>query len=146
MVTCATLKMWGLLVEVCPRPIRLNINPKQLLRAMSYPANLHPAVSQAEIDVFCELSKQGLTAGMTTQKLIVLKATYPDFCWAEKKKAVDLDGTPVHCTDKAQRRDTEIDELLELRGWQVLRIPYDPPLAGKALKEVMRQIQQFTNK
>jgi very-short-patch-repair endonuclease len=113
---------------------------------MSYRANLHPVVSSAEIEVFCELSRQGLTAGMTTQKLLVLKATYPDFCWAEKKKAVYLDGTPVHCTDKAQKRDQEIDELLELRGWSVLRIPYDPPLTGKALKEVVCRIQQFINK
>ncbi|MDR0492879.1 MAG: hypothetical protein LBH74_04485 [Nitrososphaerota archaeon] len=54
---------------------------------MSYQRNLHPAISQAEIDPFCELSKQGLTTGMTTQKMLILKATYPDFCWAQQKKS-----------------------------------------------------------
>ncbi|MCL2359888.1 DUF559 domain-containing protein [Candidatus Bathycorpusculum sp.] len=110
---------------------------------MSYRANLHPVVSQAEIDVFCELSKQGLTTGMTTQKMLILKATYPDFCWAEQKKAVYLDGKPVHCTNKTERRDQEIDELLELRGWSVLRIPYDPPLTKEELAQVILQIKQF---
>ncbi|MDR0470756.1 MAG: hypothetical protein LBH79_03375 [Nitrososphaerota archaeon] len=80
---------------------------------MSYRAHLHPAVSQAEIDVFCELSKQGLTTGMTTQKMLMLKVTYPDFFWTEQKKAVYLDGTPVHCTDRAERRDAEIDGVFE---------------------------------
>ncbi|MDR0493438.1 MAG: endonuclease domain-containing protein [Nitrososphaerota archaeon] len=113
---------------------------------MSYHANLHPQVSQAEIDVFCELSKQGLTTGMTTQKMLILKATYPDFCWAEKRKAVYLDGKPVHQTIKAERRDQEIDELLELRGWDVLRIPYNPPLTHKELETIMIQIKHFLSK
>ncbi|MCL2359822.1 MAG: endonuclease domain-containing protein [Candidatus Bathyarchaeota archaeon] len=113
---------------------------------MSHRANLHPAVSQAEIDVFCELSKQGLTTGMTTQKMLILKATYPDFCWTEKKKAVYLDGNPVHQTNKAERRDQEIDELLELRGWDVLRIPYNPPLTHKELETIMIQIKHFLSK
>ncbi|MDR0493859.1 MAG: endonuclease domain-containing protein [Nitrososphaerota archaeon] len=113
---------------------------------MGCPCNLHPAVSQAEIDVFCELSKQGLITGMTTQKMLMLKVTYPDFCWTEQKKAVYLDGTPVYCTDRAERRDAEIDELLEPRGWRVLRISYDPPMTKKALPEVTMQIKQFLGK
>ena len=49
----------------------------------------------------------------------------------------------VHIKDKAQQRDTEIDELLEMQGWDVLRIPYDPPLTERALQEIMTTIRKF---
>ncbi|MDR0492093.1 MAG: endonuclease domain-containing protein, partial [Nitrososphaerota archaeon] len=103
---------------------------------------MHPAVSQAEIEVFCELSRQGLTSGMTTQKMVILKATYPDFCWVQQKKAVYLDGNPIHQTTKAKQRDAEIDELLELHGWQVLRIPYEPPLTQEMLQQIVVQLRK----
>ena len=87
----------------------------------------------------------GLTSGMMTQKPIILKSTVPDFCWAEKRKIVYLDGNPVHRKDKQLERDSEIDELLELQGWDVLRIPYDPPLTQKGLAEIMATIKRFLN-
>jgi len=110
---------------------------------LSYKERMHPQVSRAEIDVFKALSGLGLTGGLVTQKLLILKFTIPDFCWAEKKKAVYLDGRQVHSSDKAQQRDEEIDNLLELQGWDVLRIVYDPPLTGEKLRRVVAQIRDF---
>ncbi len=110
---------------------------------MNYRDRMHPKVSNAEIEVFKALSSGGLTSGMVTQQPIVLKSTVPDFCWLSKRKIVYLDGAQVHTKDKAQQRDAEIDELLEMQGWEVLRIPYDPPLTEKALQEIMVTIRKF---
>lgn len=112
---------------------------------MSYKHHMHPKVSRAEIEVFKALSAEGLTSGMITQQPIVLKATVPDFCWIEKRKIVYLDGAQVHVKDKAQQRDEQIDELLEMQGWEVLRIPYNPPLTQKSLQEIMKTIKKFLN-
>jgi very-short-patch-repair endonuclease len=106
---------------------------------------MHPKVSQAELAVFQALSMEGLTGGMVTQKPIILRSTIPDFCWVEKRKIAYLDGNPVHRKDKQLQRDAEINELLELQGWDVLRIPYDPPLTQKGLGEIMATIKQFLN-
>ncbi len=110
---------------------------------MNYKSNMHPRVSQAELAVFQALSMSGLTNGMVTQKPIILRSTIPDFCWVEKRKIVYLDGNPVHNKDKQLERDAEIDELLELQGWEVLRIPYDPPLTEKGLTEILATIKRF---
>lgn len=110
---------------------------------MGYKNHMHPKVSKAEIEVFKALSAEGLTSGMVTQKTIILKSTTPDFCWLNKRKAVYLDGIPVHSSDKAQERDGEIDELLENKGWEVLRIPYDPPLTEAGLREILAAIKLF---
>lgn len=112
---------------------------------MSYKGRMHPKVSNAEIEVFKALSVEGLTCGMVTQQPIVLKSTVPDFCWSGKRKIVYLDGAQVHVKDKARQRDEEIDELLEMQGWAVLRIPYVPPLTEKALQEIMGTIKKFLN-
>jgi len=112
---------------------------------VSYKANMHPKVSQAELQLFRALSAEGLTTGMVTQKPIILKATVPDFCWPEKRKVVYLDGNQVHSSDKQQEKDEEIVELLELQGWDVLRIPYDPPMPEPCLREILAQIKRFLN-
>lgn len=112
---------------------------------MSYKANMHPKVSQAELQLFRALSAAGLTTGMVTQKPIILKATVPDFCWPEKRKVVYLDGNQVHSSDEQQEKDREIVELLELQGWDVLRIPYDPPMPERCLQEILAQIKRFLN-
>jgi very-short-patch-repair endonuclease len=112
---------------------------------VSYKANLHPKVSQAELQLFRALSAAGLTGGMVTQKPIILKATIPDFCWPEKRKIVYLDGNKVHSSDEQQEKDQEIVELLEAQGWDVLRIPYDPPMPEPCLKEILDQIKRFLN-
>jgi len=104
---------------------------------------MHPQVSNGEIELFKALSQAGLTGGMVTQKPIILRSTIPDFCWTEKRKVVYLDGKQVHSKDKQIQKDEEIDNLLELQGWDVLRIPYDPPLTQKALQEIMATIKQF---
>jgi very-short-patch-repair endonuclease len=112
---------------------------------LSYKANMHPKVSQAEMAVFQALSIAGLTTGMVTQKTIILKSTIPDFCWINKRKIVYLDGTPVHSSDRQQEHDNEIDDLLTAKGWDVLRIPYEPPLTEKGLQEIMATIKHFVN-
>jgi very-short-patch-repair endonuclease len=106
---------------------------------------MHPKVSRAEIEIFKSLSMAGLTSGMVTQKPIILKSTVPDFCWMEKRKIVYLDGNPVHRKDKQLERDEEIDSLLTAQGWDVLRIPYQPPLTDKGLQEIMAVIKRFLN-
>ena len=112
---------------------------------MSYKARLHPKVSNAEIELFKALSLAGLTGGMVTQKPIVLKATIPDFCWPEKRKIVYLDGLQAHSGDEQQERDEEIRELLEAQGWDVLRIPYEPPLTETNLREILATVKRFLN-
>mgnify|MGYP001279707527 CR=1 FL=1 len=112
---------------------------------LSYKESMHPKVSKAEIEVFKALSMAGLTSGMVTQKTIVLKSTIPDFCWLNKRKIVYLDGVQVHSSDKQQQRDEEIFDLLTAQGWDVLRIPYEPPLTQKGLQEIMATIKRFLN-
>ncbi len=111
--------------------------------SLSFKRNMHPKVSKAEIEVFKALSAAGLTSGMVTQKTIVLKSTVPDFCWLNKRKAVYLDGLHVHSGDKQRQRDSEICDLLEAKGWEVLRIPYEPPLNGKKLQKIIIEIKEF---
>jgi very-short-patch-repair endonuclease len=112
---------------------------------LSYKARLHPKVSKGELQLFRALSLAGLTGGMVTQKPIVLKATIPDFCWPQKRKIIYLDGLQAHAGDEQQKRDEEIQELLEAQGWDVLRIPYEPPLTDANLHEIMKTIKQFLN-
>ena len=112
---------------------------------LSYKERMHPKVSRAEIEVFKALSMAGLTGGMVTQQPIILKSTIPDFCWMEKRKIVYLDGIPVHSKDKQLERDEEICDLLTAQGWDVLRIPYQPPLTDKGLQEIMATIKRFLN-
>jgi very-short-patch-repair endonuclease len=110
---------------------------------LSYKKRMHPTVSKAEIEVFKALSVAGLTGGMVTQKPIVLKLTVPDFCWLNKRKAVYLDGLQAHSGDKQRERDEEICDLLEAKGWEVLRISYEPPLNGKELQKIVASIKDF---
>jgi very-short-patch-repair endonuclease len=104
---------------------------------------MHPRVSNAEIEVLKALSAAGLTEGLVTQKTIVLKSATPDFCWLGKRKAVYLDGSVVHSSDKQQERDREACELLSAKGWEVLRIQYDAPLTREALDKIILTIKQF---
>ena len=106
---------------------------------------MHPKVSKAEIEVFKSLSINGLTNGMVTQRTIVLKSTVPDFCWLNKRKAVYLDGKQAHSSDKQKEKDEEMVELLEEKGWRVLRILYDPPISKKVLMETVEKIRNFIN-
>ncbi len=78
---------------------------------------------------------------MTTQQTLILKATIPDFKWNEKRKAVYIDGEQVH--RGKDEWDQEVVDLMEQKGWQVLRIKYNAPLTTDKLKEVLDQIQEF---
>ena len=106
---------------------------------------MHPKVSKAEIEVFKALSTLGLTSGMVTQRTIILKSTIPDFCWPDKRKAVYLDGSQVHSGDKQANWDEEVCELLEAKGWETLRLSYDPPLSEEKLAEIVAAIKCFVN-
>lgn len=108
---------------------------------MSYKQQMHPTVSKAELEIFHALSTIGLTAGMTTQQPIALKTTIPDYLWMEKRKAVYLDGDAVH--KEGNEWDQEVEQLMEKRGWQVLRIRYHAPLTQTAKAEITRQIADF---
>ena len=110
---------------------------------MSYKDRMHPQVSKAEIEVFKALSANGLTSGMVTQKPIILKSTIPDFCWLNKRKAVYLDGKQAHSSDKQKERDEEIIELMEAKGWKVMRIEYEVPLSKKELRKTIEKIKEF---
>ena len=63
----------------------------------------------------------------------------------EKRKIVYIDGMQVHKKDKQLERDEEIDNLLTAQGWDVLRIPYQPPLTDKGLQKIMATIKRFLN-
>ena len=97
--------------------------------------------SNAETQLFQDLSRRNLTAGMVTNEMVILRACFPDFMWSKQKLAVFLDG-PHHLQDKVEERDTVIDELLELRNWTVLRFPYKPPLSKKKRKEICDAVEE----
>jgi len=112
---------------------------------------MSPKVSEAEIMVFTELSRLGLTRGMVTQKTITLKKpdgteiqTIPDFIWQLSRKLLWLDGNEIH---KGWRidRDNEIMEFLNDNDWQGLRIPYHAPLkwGSDEFVGVIMQIIEF---
>jgi very-short-patch-repair endonuclease len=105
--------------------------------------NLHPQVSRGEIELFTALSHANLTYGMVTQQTVVLKSTVPDFMWHLKKKAVYLDGVQVHNKAHVERRDEEINDLMERRGWTILRIRYEPPLTPEETAKIVEQIREF---
>jgi very-short-patch-repair endonuclease len=56
---------------------------------------------------------------------------------------VYLDGLQAHSSDKQQKRDEENCDLLTAKGWEVLRIPYEPPLSGKELQKIVVAIKDF---
>lgn len=108
---------------------------------MSWKNKLHPSVSRAEEQVFAELSRLGLTGAMVTQKPIILRQTIPDFWWIQKQKVVFLDGEQAH--KNREDLDLEIQDMLEAKGFQVLRISYKPPLGKNALDAIIDQIRVF---
>jgi very-short-patch-repair endonuclease len=110
---------------------------------MNHFAKSDGPVSKAEYTIFGELSRRDLTHGMTTQDTVILRLTIPDFLWRERKKALYIDGCFVHSSDKAIKNDTEIDELMEYKGWSVLRLKYEPPLTKTALADMMGKIERF---
>lgn len=100
-------------------------------------------VSKGEIEVLKRLSAEGLSAGLVTQKPIILKATIPDFCYPDRKLAIYLDGVQVHNKKHVEARDEEIDNLLECLGWTVHRIRYEAPLTQQRLKEIMAELRDI---
>jgi very-short-patch-repair endonuclease len=107
---------------------------------MSFRERMHPAVSNAERELFISLSKANLTQGLTTQEVIVLRATKPDFLWKLKRLAVFLDGEQVH--RGKEEKDEEIKSMLEMQGWKVLRFSYKPPLSLKQKMGIVADIRE----
>jgi very-short-patch-repair endonuclease len=85
---------------------------------LTWKNRLHPSVSAAEIELFKALSQANLTCGMVTQKLIILKATIPDFMWLQKKLPVYLDGEQVHRKrqEKVSKKASGFSHVDELRS------------------------------
>jgi very-short-patch-repair endonuclease len=96
-----------------------------------------------DFTLFRALSRAKFRGGMVMQRPIVLRVTLPDFCWPLKKKAVYLDGVQVHRKAHVERRDEEINTLMTQRGWQILRIPYEPPLTPHEVVHIVDQIREF---
>jgi very-short-patch-repair endonuclease len=112
---------------------------------MSWRLQLHPPVSRAEIQVFEELSRRRLTGDMVSQQTVVLKKAVPDFMWIGQRKVVFIDGVQVHRGGQADR-DAEVDGLLDLQGWRVLRVEYRAPLTRRRLFEIADEIERFLKK
>lgn len=47
-----------------------------------------------------------------------------DFAWAEKKKALEIDGEQHARFSEYLERDIKKDELLKLNGWKVMRVQW----------------------
>jgi len=108
---------------------------------MTWRERTHPRVSKAETILFLALQQRGLTNGMTSDRGIVLEATYPDFYWPTKGLAIYLDG-PSHQRENQRLKDERIDENLRKKGIKVLRFSYKPPLTKQRLAEILDQIEE----
>ena len=106
-------------------------------------------ISNAEIQLFIELQRRGLTRYLETQKgfrfieeVNGVLGTIIDFFWNQPYNyAVYLDG-PHHKKYAHERKDDLITEALKKRGIKVDRFEYDPPLRKRRLKEIADQIEE----
>ena len=114
-------------------------------------SRMHPKVAKAELLIFMQLSKEGLTEGMVTQKTIILRRpdggkveTIPDFTWQLMRKVLYLDGDRIHVKKRIDR-DGEIMELLESNNWKGKRIRYHAPLkvGSPEFFKIMECIRKF---
>lgn len=94
---------------------------------------MKPKVACSETLLAIALQKAGLNKNMVTQQPIWLVdedheafQTVPDFTFHCKTgdKTVYLDG-PHHLKCRVAERDEKIDKLLNAKGIQVKRVPYD---------------------
>jgi len=116
---------------------------------MSFRDWMKVSVSNAEIQLFVELQRRGLTRHLETQKgfsfireVDGVLGTIIDFFWNHPYNyAVYLDG-PHHKKYAHERRDDLITEALERRGIRVDRFDYTPPLRKRRLKEIADQIEE----
>ena len=104
--------------------------------------------SNAELKLYAELQRRGLTKGMATQvphafdrEADGFPFTSTDFEWAEKKLCVFLDGDKVHGKVHQGRKDDLVDKALERRGFTVKRFEYTAPLSAKRGKEIADEIE-----
>lgn len=75
-----------------------------------------------------------------SQRMIVLKSTFPDQQFVKARVAFYQDGEEVH---KHPERDREIDDLLVHLRWFVIRLRYRAPMRVKRerqIKQVMCQV------
>jgi very-short-patch-repair endonuclease len=89
-------------------------------------AELGPVVrlTRSELeDRFLALCRQtGLPLPRTNT---LIEGMEVDFCWPERRVAVETDGWEAHGTRTAFRRDRRRSAMLQLAGWTVLRFTYD---------------------
>lgn len=109
---------------------------------MSFRERMHPERSRAETTLEQAFKNAGIADGMETNPLVILKWTYPDFLWREKRKALYLDGEAVH-KGKALERDEENTNLLEIFGFDVKRIRYRGRPSEKRLLEWVTEVKEW---
>jgi len=121
---------------------------------MSWRDQMRVSVSKAEIELFKELQRRGLTRGMTTQvpfefiwQVEGVHGTILDYYWHPPfNYAVFLDGEPVHMKLRRTIKDEKITEALMKRGVHVDRFRYKPPLSKRRLKEIADRIEETLEK
>lgn len=118
---------------------------------MNWKARMHPTVSRAELQIFYELQRLGLTEAMVTQKPIrdlrqpePSRYTIPDFFFIEAKLCVYIDGTQVH--RNREEKDAEQAEWLKDLGYRVKRFEYIPPLSHDRKMEIVNEIRELLGK
>lgn len=120
---------------------------------MNFPECLNVQVSNAEVMVFTELQRRGLTTHLNTQYPFVFDpnkelvyGTTIDFYWHHPHRyAVFIDGKAVHLRSRQERRDELVTAALEKRGIKVDRFLYRAPLRKRRLKEIVEKIEGVLN-
>ena len=122
---------------------------------MGYKEKMCVSVSKGEYQLFIALSRAGLTEGLTTQVPVKLRepddlrphglVTIIDFAYKRQMQALYLDGNNVHKGYRLER-DEEIDELMKLKGWTVVRFPYHAPLSDKRNREIVEEVRRLKQK
>ena len=118
----------------------------------NYKERMKVPVSKGEYQLFIALKRAGLGDGIITQRKIQLRepdeahphglVTTPDFLYPRRMLALYLDGNNVHRGYRLER-DEEIDELMKLKGWTVVRFPYHAPLSDKRKREIVEEVRRI---
>lgn len=105
--------------------------------------------ARAEDAIQQNLSEAGFSKGLTTNvgfqftQQEILKhqvhGTTVDGLWNQFNTIYFIDG-PHHTKGRQQWKDTQIDKVLEARGYTVLRFPYQPPIGRQRRKRIVTVI------
>lgn len=119
---------------------------------MTWKQRMQVPVSQAELDVFIELQRRGLTDHLETNKGFEFNpeqdrvhGTVPDLYYNHPYRyAVFLDGEKVHRGNRLDK-DELITKALERRGIRVDRFRYRVPLPKYRKMEICDKIEGALN-